>query len=685
MNRAAALALALTALVASAAAGARDTGAMGGLTELYDWPGDTANAVWNGSFEDVDAAGRAQRWDVRLAEHFFPTTAHARSGRRSLQLSASHRAPFYPSACQDLTVPPGWYRLRGWIKPVRAGASAAGSGGRIGLYAGSAALGATPVVAGTADWTRVEREKVLVPDGAPVTQCLEAYAKPDGDLFFDDVELNRLAPPMVDAFVLYPNYRGMLLASGPQEVRVSLRAPADAPVPARLTLTPEGGADALVTVHADASAQRRAVALDASRLPPGAYTLRVEALDARTRAVRFQYPPHRIVKLAPGAERSWHVYVAPDGVLVRGGQRQLVLGIYDTGGYSEDPLAYEERLSAIAQAPFNMYVNYRIGRASTAALDALMSALKRKGMAYLHTVNFWYADDEQWPLLPPCGGRSAAAAGEEAYTACRARELGDNPALAGWYTADERPAEVAPRVFRQYRTLRAHDDGVTFIAQNAPHELVWYRDVADVIGVDPYPIFNIPEGAPSPLEQVTEWVDLAQAAVERSRPVWAVIQFFQFGGNGHWPTYDELRSMSYMALVAGARGLFYWSYGAGALSHVADDRLREEYWQRLVRVTREIKSLEPALLGPDDPTLLAAPPAGRLRALARRGPDGALLVVVNNGPQPARATLRLGRAMGAAEVVGEGRRVALAGGTELADDFAPYAAHVYRFAAEAAR
>ena len=301
-------------------------------------------------------------------------------------------------------------------------------------------------------------------------------------------------------------------------------------------------------------------------------------------------------------------------------------------------------------------------------------------MYYLHTVNGWYTYDRNWPYLPQCKGQTADQLGQDAFTACMATELGSNPGLAGWYTADERPVGQAERVFGQYSILRQSDpDGVTFIAQNKIRELTRWRDAVDVMGVDPYPIFNIPEGKRSPLQKVTGWVNWAQAAVYRSRPVWGVIQFFKFGANGHWPTYDELRTMSYMAVVAGAKGLFYWSYGAGALSLVKDPDLREEYWQRLVRVTEEIKSLEPALISPDAPHIITSySPAESIRVLAKQVGDTRYIIAVNNTAEAGvTATFTLRDNAGQVEVVEEGRNLTLEG-TVFSDVFDPYQVHVYR-------
>ncbi len=65
-----------------------------------------------------------------------------------------------------------------------------------------------------------------------------------------------------------------------------------------------------------------------------------------------------------------------------------------------------------------------------------------------------------------------------------------------------------------------------------------------------------------------------------------------------------------MAIVEGATGLFYWSYGVRALEWVKDPVQHAALYQELIDVTTEIKSLEPVLLSPDAPVISANSAAG---------------------------------------------------------------------------
>ncbi|MGH7312884.1 MAG: hypothetical protein ACREJV_06915, partial [Candidatus Rokuibacteriota bacterium] len=141
---------------------------------------------------------------------------------------------------------------------------------------------------------------------------------------------------------------------------------------------------------------------------------------------------------------------------------------------------------------------------------------------------------------------------------------------------------------------------------------------------------------------------------------------------GGWPTREELRAMSWMAIVEGARGLFYWSFGNRGLAWVKDPREREQRWQDLVQVTKEIKALEPVLLG-GDATILANEPGASLRTLGKRGPDGArYLFAYNTGNARASATWTLAEPARTVEDLDGGPAPALGNGTRFSVELGPY-------------
>jgi hypothetical protein len=663
---------------------------IGGPIRLYDWEEAPENLVQNPSFESLDPHGKPSAWVIGSPDALFPHSSGARDGIVGLRIRDGHLSRHTPMASQALPLASGWYTLRGWAKSINAGTNTKQAGGRLNLW-GTGAV--SPLIRGTTEWTRLERRALLVPPGTSPILRVEAYGRPDGELLFDDLGIYRQLPPPVETFLLYPNYRGLLLEGAPQILRASVTT---RPEELRLTLRDvlvrlsvvderDGHVHALVDIAP--SAPSTVVSIETATLPEGVFQLRTVLTRRHPSAPLFEYPPYRIVKLRANTQRAPSTYIDSENVLVMHGRRRFVLGLYDTGGYWNHPQGYDARIRKIAEAPFNLYLNYWLGGAPVQSLNALMTTLSKYGMGYLHTVNLWYPDHSRWPRGTTCGNNTADRLGQVDFTACMAAALGSNPGLVGWYTADEQPADHAARVFGQYTLLRANDpDGITFVAQNRPRELSRWRDAADVIGVDPYPIYNVPEDRPSPLEMVTAWVTQAQDSVERHRPVWAVIQFFKFGSRGHWPTYNELRTMSYMAIVAGAKGVLFWSYGAKALASVSDPVLQEEYWQRLVRLTREIKSLEDALLSVDAPEILTTyTPSACLRVLAKHLHGHRYLIAVNNCSTSVQATLELTEPAASVTVLSEQRALQLSDSRAFVDSFTPYATHIYHIPVSSSR
>ncbi len=84
-----------------------------------------------------------------------------------------------------------------------------------------------------------------------------------------------------------------------------------------------------------------------------------------------------------------------------------------------------------------------------------------------------------------------------------------------------------------------------------------------MLGVDAYPLAAL---TGNDLAEVADRTRAAYQAAHGSRPVWTVIQFFQLDLESAWPTEQQLHDMSWMAIVEGATGLFYWEYGIRGLA-----------------------------------------------------------------------------------------------------------------------
>ena len=635
---AAAVALLTLAVASPLAVRGADTRAIpvGGLTALPGADGTGPNLVKNPNF-DASGGSDLTAWNARAAGPWTIDRA-GRGGRSALRLTAADAQQMVPQLEQTVTLEPGVYTVSGWVRAENLGTKDTRSGVRVCLDARPRFnwWHCTPVARGTADWTQLSQGGIAVSDPGPYKVTVGAYGAPDGSAWFDEISLSARRKPALDVYLLYPNFRGMLFEGRPQVVRVAVGAAQGARV--RLVLLEEpGGAVARERVVTGPGT----VELDAAGLRGNAWLLRAELLDAAG-AATTRYPDHRIVRVSAKAREDLRVWFDERNVLYMDGKPAFVLGLYTTGGYSTSRATYAHGdngwgITKMAEAPVNMLINYHLGRAPMPALSTYMDELSSRGIRYLQTVNFYYREDPQYKEID----YPAAREGEEALNRWVAKTLSAHPGLAGFYTADERPADIVPRVFTQYRALAAAAPGtVTYavLGDGLERQAPLWRDAVDVMGLDPYPIVQ-PTGR-NDLAMVGEWTRIGQDAVKSARPVWMVIQYFPLTTAGGWPTGPEIKTMSWMAIIEGARGLLYWSWGEKGLAWVKEPRERERKWADLVKITKEIHALEPVLLAPDTTVVTGGP--GAIRVLGKRGADGARYVFAyNTGSAPVTATWTL--------------------------------------------
>lgn len=658
---------------------ATDAVAPGGLATLPPIDDGAASLVANGGFED-----RTAKWSVNLDGGVWAIDAGGRSGNASLRLTGADR-PGAGAAEQAVDLEPGFYTIDGWARGEGLGAGKERSGVRICLDGRPrrAWWKCTALLSGTRDWTRLAQPVLAVTLAGRYRVSLQPYNGPAGRAWFDDVRLVPVHRPPLDVFLLYPNFRGYLFDDRPQIVRAALSLTPGARRPDHrviVRLLDEAGGAARAQREYPAAAGRVTAELDATALPPGGTgLLRAELVDAKGE-VLHRAPDYRVVKAPAAAREKFTAWIDEDNVAVLGGRRAFVMGLYNTTGYSDSPGYYARGQDGwgdakIAEAPVNMLINYHLGAAPVAALTAYMDDLIGRGIFFLHTVNFYYRDAPLYTTIP----HAAARVGEEALHRWIASTLGRHRGLAGFYTADERPADMVPRVFRQRRELAKGAPGtVTYavLGDGWEEQAPLWRDAVDVMGLDPYPLTRPP--GQNDLAMVGDWTRLGRDAVMGARPVWMVIQFFPQTVPSGWPRYEDLRAMSWMAITDGAHGLFYWSFGIRGLAWVKDPAERARHWSDLVRVTKEIKALEPVLLAPDARVATSATPADAVGVRGKRLADGTrYLFVYNRKNAPTSATWTLAApAQDAAEVTG-GAPPTLDGRT-LTDTLAPYETKRYR-------
>ena len=176
------------------------------------------------------------------------------------------------------------------------------------------------------------------------------------------------------------------------------------------------------------------------------------------------------------------------------------------------------------------------------------------------------------------------------------------PVLA-WYLVDEPDVHhwTRERVQAAHQAAKkafAKQDTALVIGQGKTS--VPFYDLPDVMMMDWYPVPHL---------QLTSFGDnvrYVKEALEENKmtdhPIWAVVQAFDWKNYkqhypdeqriGRFPTREEMRFMSYDAIVNGATGLFYFIFThKGTPLPVA----QPEYWQRVQEVVLELQKFKPIL------------------------------------------------------------------------------------------
>ena len=586
----------------------------GGLTAPEVGWSLSSNLLVNGDFSQGTTG-----WTFPAACFSVDPTTLAPNGALSLELNDPATCSPFPIAINTVQAASGQYTLSGQIRTEDFISSNASAGADFSLYF----RGRSRIINGTTDWTTTTLPHLVVPAGLTSAVRLQTYdyPLPSGRAWFANMSLQQELPPALQMFLLYPNYRGMMFSDQSQVASVDLTVnppPGTSLASLRVEIDAvDAGGNIAASATFTPESTEFTGNLDMGALPPGTYQL-AGKLEDGSGAVLMEQSPYAIVKLDSSLRAGMKAWIDPDNFAhFIDGNRHFVLGIYDTTGYSNLVNAWVPELAAIAQAPINMIINYFITNAPTSAVTAYTTAMKQFGITFLPDVAAFYTGLPSWPIgLAKQFGTENQDTLISDYTAA----LSSNPGVVGYYVGDEPVISRQPETFHQYGLIKANDpSGFNFAVLNRTYDLPAWKDTVDILGVDAYPIAA---ASGNDLAEVADRTRAAYQAGHGARPVWTVIQFFKLTTVAAWPTEQQLHDMSWMAIVEGASGLFYWEYGVRGLRSVKDPVEHAALYQELIDVTREIKSLEPVLLSRDAAVITANSATGTVFTKTKIGGDG---------------------------------------------------------------
>jgi|GEM_PF-832093 hypothetical protein len=266
----------------------------------------------------------------------------------------------------------------------------------------------------------------------------------------------------------------------------------------------------------------------------------------------------------------------------------------------------------------------------------------------------------------------------------------DSPILA-WYLADEPELRAtSPKSLWKLKQSIKEKDPLhpTSLVILRSKRVADYAPATDIVMVDPYPIPRLP------LTWLSDSIDEARKEAFNEKPVWAVVQAFNWkvfpsGGEkfewGREPTYDEMKCLTYLSVVHGARGVFYFCFQGGEY-HIKN---HPELWANIKNIVNELNQIYPLLLAPDTKNIPISIDSPDIHYSLKKVDKnlqtktngiikkGYYLIAVNGTNKPVKAIIKnLVFQNDQINVLFE-NRILKKKNQELADTFKPYEVHIY--------
>ncbi|MBI2843954.1 MAG: hypothetical protein HYX78_11195 [Armatimonadetes bacterium] len=274
----------------------------------------------------------------------------------------------------------------------------------------------------------------------------------------------------------------------------------------------------------------------------------------------------------------------------------------------------------------------------------------------------------------------------------------DHPAVLCYESMDE--------VSQYLLQINGLLEGYCLVRQLDPNHLVWvnhppsvttqeqlreYNRIADIVGFDIYPVPQSANhtmlGDPT-ISSVGQYTDFIRQSVDYAKPIWMVLQAYQWKSapDGRFPTAEELRFMTYNAVIHGANGIIYFLYNPKQMFapswNVGNVVWTPEFWSALKQTASELAGLSPVVMAQNaSPAVTIDGSPSQIEHIVRRRSGKLTVIAANhtaNSVSGVRFRLGSGSSLGAVTVRFESRTITPSGST-FTDDFAGYRVHVYEF------
>lgn len=247
------------------------------------------------------------------------------------------------------------------------------------------------------------------------------------------------------------------------------------------------------------------------------------------------------------------------------------------------------------------------------------------------------------------------------------------PYTVGWYVADEPELFVSNKaLYKQaMQLLKKMSPQLPIIStHNNVYGLAMDSSVVDIVSMDPYLGFERNSTEPFvSYDRISTYMDEAVKIVRNRKPVWAVLQTFPSGyysgdtSKARFPTIKEVRAMTYLAVIHGAKGIVYWY--SGVLK-------ARKLWASMKYFAKEVKYLSPFLLSGDYGNKKLT---GAIHYFSKKLKNKECIIAVNISNKKLKTSIIVKKAL-TYNVLSEDRTIKAKNGM-ITDTFEPYETHIY--------
>lgn len=288
----------------------------------------------------------------------------------------------------------------------------------------------------------------------------------------------------------------------------------------------------------------------------------------------------------PGPAEENRVTVRDDGTVLVGGKPFFPIGIYAVDKKDFNGNDIRRAFRELRAAGFNFAHTYNNRR--TAEREDFLAAADETGM------KLW---------LPP-------GTGNKRFRETNIINERWHPSMLAWYLGDDTANAVPPdEVLRRHLACRTVDPAhitvqADYLARDRSHRFRPYVHCTDAFMLETYHVRAKNRTGLEVASVIRDMRTVARIIATEGAPVksvWPIIQHFE--GWSTWkrfPTFDELRAMSFAAIIHGAHGIVWYTYG-GDGKRGKGVTSSPERWKEICRMAGEIASIQNDLTTRDAP------------------------------------------------------------------------------------